>query len=123
MKLQFLPETLAVCKLDSSDEIPTWATQSSFFCITKTSEELSIVCVQAQVPAGVKSERDWNAFRVVGNLDFSLTGILDSIAHPLATAGISLFALSTFDTDYILVKKVVCSKVKPCLQNAGFTFV
>lgn len=123
MELQILPETLAVCRLQPNASIPGWATEGRFFCVTKTYDELSLVCDQERVPDGTKSEKGWTAFRVVGNLDFSLTGILNSIASPLAAAKISLFALSTFDTDYILVKKADLEPTKRCLQNAGFEFV
>ena len=123
MKLQFLPETLSICKMEPNVPIPEWATKGRFFGITKTADELSIVCEQTQVPNGIKSENDWNAFRVVGNLDFSLTGILVSIATPLAVAKVSLFAISTFDTDYILIKKVEREKATWCLQKNGFIFI
>ena len=105
LNLSILPETLAVCRLNPESTIPAWAVEKpSFFAITKTREELSIVCNQTLVPEDITAERDWNAFKVEGPLDFSLTGILADLSKPLADAGLSIFAISTFDTDYILVK-------------------
>ena len=99
-----MPDKLAVCRLEKDTRIPSWATDSPFFSISKTRDELSIVCSESSVPDNIKSEKKWKAFKVEGPLDFSLTGILASLASPLAEAKISIFAISTFDTDYILVK-------------------
>src|SRR3990167_5971830 len=100
-----LPYQLAICRLDPTKVVPDWALQEDFFSITKTDQELSIVCLEQNVPVNIQAQRGWHAFKVVGPLDFSLTGILVSIAQPLAEHKISIFALSTYDTDYILVKK------------------
>ncbi len=106
LTLSVLPYKLAVCKLDPLESIPDWlSTQHAFFSITRTSEELSIVCDEASVPATVEAVRDWRALKVEGPLDFSLTGILYSLAKILAEAKISIFAVSTYDTDYILVQE------------------
>lgn len=123
MKLQELPPILAVCRLDPASEIPIWAKTGRFFSLTQTPDELSIVCEQAVVPAGVQCEGDWRVFKVVGPLDFSLTGILASIANPLAQAKISLFAVSTFDTDYVLVKNVDWTRALEALQAAKFEII
>ena len=84
--------------------IPKWAENSDFFSITKTSDELSIVCSQDSIPSEIKCENDWRILKVEGPLDFSLIGILSSISTVLAQKEISIFAISTYDTDYILVK-------------------
>lgn len=105
LTLSILPNILAVCRFKKNDPIPFWATDSAFFSISKTDDELSIVCLEDNVPDGVKSEKSWRAFKVMGQLDFSLTGILASLINPLAEAKISIFVVSTFDTDYVLVKK------------------
>ena len=122
LNLSILPETLAVCRLNPESKIPAWALENpSFFAITKTREELSIVCEQTLVPEDITAERDWNAFKVEGPLDFSLTGILADLSMPLADAGLSIFAISTFDTDYILVKTNNFDKAKQFLsQNCEF---
>ena len=104
LTLRILPMKLAICRLENNAEIPRWATENSFFSISKTDEELSIVCNEKNVPEKIKSEKNWRAIKVEGPLDFSLTGILASLANPLAAAKISIFAISTFDTDYVLVK-------------------
>ncbi len=105
LSLSILPKRLAVCRLEATAEIPAWAISGTgFYSITRTEEELSIVCLEGHVPEGIPSEKNWCAIKVMGPLDFSLTGILASLANPLADAGISIFAISTYDTDYLLVK-------------------
>jgi hypothetical protein len=105
MKLRILPEILSVCRLEPDHPFPEWVNVGKFYSITKTNEELSVVCPQSDVPNGVKAESGFQAIQVVGPLDFSLTGIIASLTSPLAKAGISVFVVSTFDTDYILVKE------------------
>lgn len=75
-----------------------------FYSLTKTDDEVSVICEEARVPNAVVAERDWRCFKIQGPLDFGLTGILASLAAPLADAEVSIFATSTYDTDYILVK-------------------
>ena len=104
LTLSILPLSLAVVRLDPSATIPLWATEGHFFSITKTKEELSIVCKETALPVHAKAEKDWKAIKVEGPLDFSMTGVLASLALPLAEAKVSIFAISTYDTDYILVK-------------------
>ena len=103
--LSVLPIKFAICRLKRNEQIPTWALNSDFYSISKTADELSIVCEENKVPDGVKFEGDWRAIRIEGPLDFSMTGVLASIAKPLGDAKISIFAISTFDTDYVLVKE------------------
>ncbi len=92
--------------MDPSSPIPSWAINGAgFFSITKTSDELSVVCPEEKVPRDVKVEGGWRCLKVEGPLDFGLTGILASLAQPLAEAKISIFSLSTYDTDYIMIKK------------------
>lgn len=104
LTLTVLPDTYAVCRLDADAAIPGWATGNNFFSITRTKEELSIVCLQACVPEGIRCERDWRCLQLVGPIPFAMVGVLASIIQPLAGARISVFAISTFDTDYLLVK-------------------
>jgi hypothetical protein len=94
----------AICKLAPDDSVPTWATSDGFFSITRTGDELSIVCAESHVPGDVRCERDWQCLRVVGSMAFTEIGVLASLIAPLAAARISVFAISTFDTDYLLVK-------------------
>jgi hypothetical protein len=118
MRLQILPANLTVCRLGPRDPIPDWAT-GHFFSITRTADELSIVCDSQAVAEGVRAETDWRALKVEGPLDFALTGILVSIASPLAATGIAIFAVSTFDTDYILVKNDKLERAIGALRAAG----
>lgn len=104
LTMKLLKEKYGVCRLDKAETIPLWAQNSSFFSITKTSDELSIVCAESDIPSDIQCEKDWRILKVEGPLDFSLIGILSSISTILAQKGISIFAVSTYDTDYILVK-------------------
>jgi hypothetical protein len=106
LTLSVMSISLAVVRLNASSSIPLWATEGQdFFSITKTNDELSVVCSEDKVPSDVKVEKGWRCLKVEGPLDFGLTGILSSLAQPLAAAKISIFAISTFDTDYIMIKK------------------
>ncbi len=122
MTLEPVSIILAICRLDSDAEIPAWAMQRPFFSISKTADELSIVCDQNSVPPGVEHESGWQALKVQGPLDLSLTGILASLANPLASAGINIFAISTFETDYLLVKENNFERAIEALTKAGHRF-
>ncbi len=107
MLLTILPEPLAVCRLGPSSPIPEWALAGAICSVTRTPQELSIVCPEARLPAGgsgLAVERGFRAFQVAGPLDFGLTGLLSTLLAPLARAAIPVFVLSTFDTDLILVR-------------------
>jgi hypothetical protein len=119
LTLELLPLKLAVSRLGPKEAIPGWVPTLGFCSITRTPEELSVVCDQSAVPLGTSAERDWVALKVRGPLDFGLTGILSSIAHPLAQARISIFAVSTFDTDYVLVKGRNLAQTIALLTGAG----
>ena len=118
MKLEVLPETFAICRLPAGAPFPVWA-GPGFVSLTRTKEEVSVVCEQRLVPAGTKAENGWRAFRVAGTLDFALTGILARISTTLAQAGVSIFAVSTFDTDYILVREAAFDAALGALVAAG----
>jgi hypothetical protein len=119
LALALLPETFAVARLDADAAIPAWATTSSFFSITRTAEELSIVCLQSLVPDGVQCERDWRCFQLAGPIPFTTVGVLASLVTPLADAGISVFAFSTFDTDHVLVKAADLERAIETLRKCG----
>jgi len=104
LTLKLLKEKYGVCRLDKTELIPEWATNSEIFSITRTTDELSVVCPENNIPNDIKCEKDWRILKIEGPLDFSLIGILASISTILAQKGISIFAISTYDTDYILVK-------------------
>jgi len=118
-KLMLLAGKLMICRLGQDASVPYWAGQGVFRSITRTADELSIVCAEADVPADVTAERGWRAFKVEGPLDLSLTGILASLAGPLAEARINLFAISTYDTDYLLVKEGMVRKAAEVLVRSG----
>src|SRR3954453_22248664 len=96
-----LEGTYAVSRLSPDASIPAWATAGPFVSITRTAEELSIVCPDREIPSDVPTERPWRGIRLAGPLDFSLVGVLASLVGPLARAGIPVFAISTFNTDYL----------------------
>jgi uncharacterized protein len=114
-----LPERYAVARLDPEAEIPPWASGTTFACVTRTHHELSIVCDEAHVPAGVTAQRGFCGLRVEGPLDFSEPGILASLAGPLAKAGISIFAVSTYDTDYLFLPVEREAEANAALVRAG----
>ena len=124
MRLALLPERFAVCCLLSQHSVPAWFRyEGQLASITYTSDECSIVCPEDIVPQDVQAERGWKAIKVIGTLDFSLTGILASLATPLANAHIPLFALSTFDTDYLLIQETYITEALETLKQAGHVIV
>ncbi len=114
-------DTHAVCRLAPEAPAPAWAAAGSFISITRTARELSIVCPEQDVPPGVVSERGWRRLEVAGPLDFSLVGVLAALVGPLARAGIPVFAVSTFDTDHLLIKSVDLDRAVEALKAAGHT--
>ena len=124
MQLALLPYSITIARLSPEQEIPQWAWEhKEFLSVTYTADELSIVCPASSVPADVPSGRGWVAIKVQGPLDFSLTGVLAALASPLAANGISIFAISTFDTDYLLVKEQDLLRAKEALERAGHTVI
>lgn len=120
MNLTLLKEPLTVCQLPPDAPIPGWAAgPAAFLSITRTSEELSITCPAALVPPSVKQVAGWRAFQVAGPLDFSLTGILAALTAPLAAAGLTVFAVATYNTDYLLVKADKVDADAQALRAAG----
>jgi len=106
LTLKLLEGELAVVRLEPRTALPDWLNPAEppLVSVTWTAEEVSVVCAASAVPAGLRCETGWRALRVTGTLDFSLTGVLAGILNPLAAAGISVFSLSTYDTDYVLVR-------------------
>ena len=100
-------------------ELPPWATVGDLFSVTRTDDELSVVCRQEAVPEGVVCERDWRCLRVARSMPFTLVGVLASLTTPVARAGVGVFAFSTFDTDYLLVKEADFPKALAALRAAG----
>ena len=124
MQLEATKIRLAVCRLDAGGDIPPWVDQSSeFTSITRTIDELSVVCACDHVPDGVPMEGPWRAFRVQGPIIMTLIGVVAALANPLAEAGISIFAISTFDTDYVLVHEPDFDAAVGALTRAGHVVV
>ena len=119
LALTVLEERLAVCRLDAGAEIPAWATGVSFFSVTRTEDELSIVCPEEHVPEGISQEQGWRALKLEGPFELSMVGILSSVAAPLAGAGASIFSVSTFDTDYVLVRESQLDLAVDTLRERG----
>lgn len=119
LTLHLWPQAFAVCRLPPEAPLPTWAQAAPFFSLTRTPMELSLVCLQEGVPAEVRHEPGWRCLQVAGPLAFELVGVLASLSVPLAQAGISLFVLSTFDTDYLFVKATHLQRAKDVLRQAG----
>jgi hypothetical protein len=109
----------AICRLDPTARIPEWATGGHLCSISRTPSELSIVCPEKQVPPAVACDRGWRVLEVGGPLDLATTGVVASITGPLAAAGISLFVVSTYDTDYVLVKDLALGEAVSALAARG----
>lgn len=116
--VELLPNTFAICRLAPDLAIPDWA-QGEFVSITRTPEELSIVCREENVPGGVQAERNRRCLRIVGKLDFSLVGVIAALTKVLANANISVFLVSTYDTDYFLVRQLDVNRTVAAFEKAG----
>lgn len=117
--LTVLPGSFAMVRLAADAPLPRWATQGEFFSVTRTSDEVSIVCLADQVPSGVASETGWRALKVKGPFALSEIGVLAALTAPLADAKVSLFAISTFDTDYLLVSERQLPAAIAAFKSAG----
>jgi len=105
LTLTVLPDRYAICRLDADAPLPTWAVEGQFLSVTRTPDELSIVCLERNIPSDARCMDGWRVLKCEGPLDFTLTGIVASIAEPLADAGVAIFPIATHDTDYVLVKE------------------
>ena len=124
LHLEAVGVRLAVCRLDAGSDLPPWVDQSrEFTSVTRTMDELSVVCARDDVPEDVPMEGPWRAFRVKGPIVMTLIGVVAALANPLAAAGISIFAISTFDTDYILVHEPDFDAAVGALTQAGHLVV
>lgn len=119
-RFRALPGLYAVCRLAAESAVPAWAA-GPFVNITLTDDELAIICPAEHVPADVRAERDWRVLKLVGPFPFTATGVLASLATPLARSGISLLSIATYDTDYFLVKSDVFEDAVAVLVAAGHT--
>ncbi|CAN5522027.1 ACT domain-containing protein [soil metagenome] len=123
LRLSVLEDRFAVCRLEPDSEVPSWAAEAEFFSVTYTPSELSIVCTEQNVPEEVRREDGWRALGIEGPLDFSLIGILASIVTPLAEASVSIFATSTYNTDYVLVREDQLDLALAALRDHGHEII
>jgi hypothetical protein len=121
--LDLLPGSYAICRLDPTAAVPSWATRPGFSSITRTADELSIVCATDGVPDAVHAKRGYRGLAVRGPLDFSLVGIVASLGAALAAASISIFVVSTHDTDYLFVRDADLNRAVATLRGAGHAVV
>jgi uncharacterized protein len=123
LKLVILAERLAVCRLDAKAPIPEWATGESFLSISRTRDELSVICEEHFVPAGAQASRGWRGLKIVGPLDLDLVGSLVSVTVPLAQSNIGILPIGTFETDYVLVRDRQLGDAVKALRFAGFEVI
>jgi hypothetical protein len=116
VNLRLLPGSYAVCKLP-----PAAATPERFWSVTRTDDELSVICLEADVPAGAEVQRGWRGLQVAGPLDFALTGVAAALTAPLASARISVLPVATYDTDYLFVREETLDGAVEALRAAGHT--
>ena len=119
LNLKLFQGHFAIAQLPPDSKIPDWAQGNEFLAFVRTSDEFSVVCDEKLVPKEVRSERGWRALQVTGILDFSLVGILANLAESLARVGVSIFVISTFNTDTILIKKHQLEDAFNALHQAG----
>ena len=119
VKMQQLPDQYAVSRLNSGSAIPNWADGEGFVSITRTSDELSIVCLESRVPEEVLSDRGWISLKFIGPFAFDEYGIVASVVAPISAAAIGVFLVSTYDGDHLLVKAKDYMKVKQILTDIG----
>lgn len=119
MKLCLLDAEYCVARLDPLSATPEWVEGPGVSSITRTQDELSVICPAHRVPDDVRQQAGWRGLRVAGTLDFSQLGVLSSLIGPLSENGIGLLALSTFDTDYLFVRQVDLDAACDLLRRAG----
>jgi hypothetical protein len=123
LKLEILPAKLALCRLPAeTGQTPDWLQPGTFQCIVSTDKETSILCEERFVPPEVNAERGWRGMRLAVPLDFNMVGVLATLLEPLRIAGISILALSTYDTDYVFVKDDLLERSVEALVEAGYVF-
>lgn len=121
--LKLLDGRYAIARLAATDAIPSWADGAGFVTISRSEEELSIVCLEQRVPQQVQAEHDWACFRLVGPFAFDEPGIVLAVVQPLSEGGIGVFVVSTFDGDHFLIKRGLLERAASLLQQAGHTLL
>ena len=120
LRFSLIPESFAICRLDPTTAVPEWALRpAKFASITRTTDELSIVCPENHIPPDLKSDAGWICLKLEGPFPFSTTGVLASFINPLSSNRIPIFAVATFDTDYVLIKQEFWVAASAALESAG----
>jgi len=119
LSLCLLPGRYAIVRLGAGTEAPPWASGGAFVSLTRTPDEVSVVCEEAQIPGDVPGDRGWRVLKLQGPFPLDSVGVLASVAGPLAEAGISLFVVSTYDTDYVLVREASVERALTALAGRG----
>ncbi len=118
-ELVVLPRNCGICKFGAKALVPPWVDGGDFWSVSRTPEELSIVCEERLIPAGVHAEAGFSCLKVIGPLGFGSVGVIASLTSALAASGISVFAISTFDTDYLLVRQASLPDAIDALRESG----
>ena len=121
--LSILEETYIIHKLDQSTNLPEGLTECEFYSLSNSREELSLVCPEQILIQSENNSPNWKCLKVAGPLDLKLTGILAGLSDTLEKAKISIFAISTFETDYLLIQEQVLETAKTALESAGYKFI
>jgi hypothetical protein len=119
LKFRWLSGPYAIVRLPPDVPVPGWATKGEFTSVTRNVDELSVVCPAGSLPAEVRSEHLWICYKLEGPFPFSLTGVLLSFIEPLSENGVPIFAISTYDTDYVLVQEEFAGVAQQALDEAG----
>jgi uncharacterized protein len=122
LNLRTLPDSYAVVRLQPGSELPDWVDKGPFRSVTRTDHEVSVVCRDHDVPEGESVDRGWTVLEVMGPLDFSLAGVVASLVVPLAEAELPIFVISTFESDYVLVRSSDLGRAADILEDAGHVF-
>ena len=122
LKLCVLDGDYAICRLPCKERVPGWAANGSLVSITRSEKELTIVCDEKLVPEGCEKSKDWKCIQIIGSFEFAAVGVIASVSVPLAEKGISIYVVSTFDTDYFLVSAKELESATLALKDFGHEF-
>lgn len=123
LEIEILADVFAIVALPANSDWPRWAVSGSLVSVTRTRDELSVVCLESEVPTTVESSGGWRGLRLRGPFELDTVGVLASLAAPLAEAGIPVFVVSTFHTDYLLVHEELVDRARDALESAGHVFI
>jgi len=123
LQLSLLDEVYGICIFPNNAPVPEWAVTASLYSITRTKKELTIVCPQSVIPSDCEYDSNWRCFRIDGSFDLNQVGVISSLAAPLAQAGVSIFVVSSYDTDYFLVTGEKVEKAIAALSDNGHLIV